>query len=297
VGLSNLKISLNQILLVDDSEFVGDLLTMVFRRYGVSLICAQNPQVCNALLNENPFQYRAIIMDIDLGNGLHEGLELAQEIQLRNKTPIVFFTGCEEACIVEKAKRISGNKLIPKNGDIGKLIQILFQVMTNDLLQYFSYIVSCQRKFIYKYDSIFKKGMVCMKRFTWDASYETGDSVIDEQHKNLFRIGSEFNAAILAGGNSILATKLIEELATYAVHHFKCEEDWMEKSNYPQLDIHRALHESLKREVAQRIIGIKNGKMPLNAELSIFIHGWIAHHIMDQDVIAIHWCKDHDLSA
>jgi hemerythrin len=42
-----------------------------------------------------------------------------------------------------------------------------------------------------------------------------------------------------------------------------------------------------------RLLNIKNGRVPMTAEMSIFLHDWITHHILEQDLRAIHWCREH----
>jgi len=132
-----------------------------------------------------------------------------------------------------------------------------------------------------------------MKRFEWDSTLETGDKSIDDQHHTLFTLGKEFNIAIMNGGNPTISMKLIQDLANYAVTHFNSEEGWMRKAGYPELQGHAAMHEDLKRKLVNRIVAIKNGQLPMSADICIFLHDWITHHILEQDLRAIKWCKDH----
>lgn len=129
-----------------------------------------------------------------------------------------------------------------------------------------------------------------MKNFTWDNAFASGNSVIDDQHKHLLQLGSAFNSAILSTDNHYIAIGLVEELANYAIHHFKCEEEWLIAMGYPQIAVHHAQHEALKRDVVMRIMEIKRGGIPMNAELSLFLNDWISHHILEYDVGAIRWC-------
>jgi|GEM_PF-1856160 len=130
-----------------------------------------------------------------------------------------------------------------------------------------------------------------MKRFDWNNALLTGDPRVDEQHKMLFVLAAKFNASIVSGGSPAVTVKLIEDLVNYVVLHFKCEEEWYQEANLPTLSEHNAHHEDMKRQLVRRIIAIKNGQIPMTADVAIFFDKWIRHHILVEDLNAITWCK------
>lgn len=131
-----------------------------------------------------------------------------------------------------------------------------------------------------------------MKRFEWNPSLECGEPTIDSQHRKLMELASKFNEEILNGGDPGLSMKLIENLANYAISHFQHEEKFYERQQFAGLERHIQLHEDLKKKLALRILSAKKGQVPMKADMSIFVHDWIVHHIMEEDLRAIRNCRN-----
>lgn len=121
----------------------------------------------------------------------------------------------------------------------------------------------------------------------WDDRYLIGVEIIDEQHKELFRIAEE---AFDLLKNDFLVDKydkvieLIEELKTYAVHHFETEEAYMLEIGYKKYFTHKTIHDDFVEKVKK--VDLK--AMDENQEeylLSIitFVVDWIEQHILGTD--------------
>jgi hemerythrin len=107
----------------------------------------------------------------------------------------------------------------------------------------------------------------------------------------LFALAAKFNNSIMGGGSPAVTVQLIEDLVNYVVHHFKCEEEWYREVFLPTLNEHNAMHEDIKRQLVSRILAIKKGQVPMTADIAIFFDNWIRHHILEEDLKAIIWCK------
>jgi len=122
--------------------------------------------------------------------------------------------------------------------------------------------------------------------FPWDKNFETGISLIDEQHKKLVDILNQL-AAHLANLSSVNELdKIFDELANYADYHFKCEEGiW---SKYFVEDEWFKEHEKTHGSFIEEVIELKNNKVNKSFDaviydIVIFLSKWLAYHILDTD--------------
>jgi len=61
--------------------------------------------------------------------------------------------------------------------------------------------------------------------FPWNDNFETGISIVDEQHIELVRILNELAVHVANHSSLIKLDKVFNELTSYADYHFKTEED------------------------------------------------------------------------
>ncbi|WFA08604.1 bacteriohemerythrin [Tissierella sp. Yu-01] len=125
----------------------------------------------------------------------------------------------------------------------------------------------------------------------WEDKYLLGIDIIDEQHKELFRIAGEAfdllkNEFYLDKYDHVV--KIIEELKDYAVYHFKTEEEYMFKNNYKKYFSHKIIHDEFLEEVKK----INLDDMDENQDeylLSIinFVVDWIVEHILGTDKLYV----------
>ena len=133
-----------------------------------------------------------------------------------------------------------------------------------------------------------------MEVFQWSEQYETGISIIDLQHKELFRRIDNLTLAIYDGeGKSALKT-LLEYLDSYVTEHFKTEERIMEKNRYPGIDKHIEKHHAF-REILSGIeqeFKDKGGDTYLAIRFEKEIRKWWENHILKTDREYIPYLKN-----
>lgn len=78
----------------------------------------------------------------------------------------------------------------------------------------------------------------------WKDEYALGISVVDAQHKQLFRISDELDKQLTTGIRAEEIDTILTRMGEYAARHFSMEEKYMAESNYPgraeQQDAHKA---------------------------------------------------------
>lgn len=119
-----------------------------------------------------------------------------------------------------------------------------------------------------------------MEHFAWTADLETGNSEIDEQHRSLFRLADELQDAIIsedASGDAV--ADCVWRLTDYVIQHFADEEEMMEAAAYPELPVHRGLHQQLTGETMRITARFMNDEPLTAAELGPLITRWLRDHI------------------
>ncbi|MDR1446434.1 MAG: hemerythrin family protein [Treponema sp.] len=122
--------------------------------------------------------------------------------------------------------------------------------------------------------------------YLWDAGLETGNTTIDEQHKQLFKAVNELLKTCDQGKGTEELKKNLDFLTNYTIKHFFDEEKIQQKYNYPDYENHKQLHERFKKDVRDLSVKmIMKGASPeLLGEVQSKIGNWLVMHIRVQDL-------------
>lgn len=121
------------------------------------------------------------------------------------------------------------------------------------------------------------------KALEWDASFATGISRFDEQHKVLFNMVNDLADAMQQKKSKEAVGRVLNGLAEYTISHFADEERSFAQSRYPEETQHKALHKKLLDQVTD-LIGKFNAGEPLIAQDVInFLQDWLINHIKGSD--------------
>jgi methyl-accepting chemotaxis protein len=131
-------------------------------------------------------------------------------------------------------------------------------------------------------------------RFTWSSELETGNDLIDSQHKQLIEaLGNLTDACSGGKGRSVLA-ETMDFLESYTAKHFSDEEALQKQSAYPDYPNHKKLHDGFKRVVAElgRQLKAEGPTIALVGKVNTNIGGWLVNHIKREDTkVAAHLHK------
>lgn len=131
-----------------------------------------------------------------------------------------------------------------------------------------------------------------MAYYEWDRALETGDELIDAQHRSLFALA---NALALASEHAFddgdAVTDAVYGLAGYVVEHFHDEEQLMESFGYPGTGAHRARHEAFASDVLAFTSRFMNGEEFAPEQLASLVTDWLTTHIMLYDMEAVAFMK------
>ena len=121
-----------------------------------------------------------------------------------------------------------------------------------------------------------------MPTISWSDKFSIGVEMIDEQHKNLFRLVNDLNSNITGGSSKQALSSALDALIDYTKYHFKEEEDYMFNVEYPRLEQHKIAHDNLTQQVLDFEQALSEGKGDVSKFLE-FLYDWLTKHIMDQD--------------
>lgn len=87
-------------------------------------------------------------------------------------------------------------------------------------------------------------------RYEVTPDLETGNALIDREHRELFSAINRLLDACSQGQGRAVLKDTVTFLNDYVKKHFSDEEDLQKRSNYPGLAPHRQFHENYRRQLA-----------------------------------------------
>lgn len=123
-----------------------------------------------------------------------------------------------------------------------------------------------------------------MGRYELTKALETGNAIIDQEHRELFQAVNRLLEACSEGKGRTAVDETIEFLNNYVNQHFSHEEQLQKQSGYPGIAPHRAFHEKYKQTLKE-ITGRIKESGPTIAELGKLNRhtGVLVSHIRTED--------------
>jgi len=127
----------------------------------------------------------------------------------------------------------------------------------------------------------------------WNKNYETGNTEVDNEHKEIFSLVQKVIDATFNSCEEKIET-VVDFLATYTIKHFEHEEHLMNESNYPDIDIHKKQHSDFVGEVAKlkEEIAQATGSLSFSLTVNKVIVNWLTSHILDSDMKMAAYYRD-----
>lgn len=122
-----------------------------------------------------------------------------------------------------------------------------------------------------------------MALITWNDSLSVHVSEIDKQHEKLVEMINNLHDAMKDGkGNDALGS-LMNGLINYAGSHFKTEENYFTRFNYPDAENHKKAHADFVAKVLDFKSRFDSNKVGLSIEVMTFLSKWLQGHIKGED--------------
>jgi len=121
-------------------------------------------------------------------------------------------------------------------------------------------------------------------RLIWRTSYASGQTVIDRDHRNLFRMANRILDC--TGRKKVERARvnaLFRELVTEIAAHFSREEAILREKNFPSLEAHASLHNTLLARAAQMSERIEVNGSSTKELVDFLVIEVIAQHLLQDD--------------
>lgn len=127
--------------------------------------------------------------------------------------------------------------------------------------------------------------------YTFTKELETGNALIDSEHKELINAINDLLAACSQGQGRAKVEGTASFLLSYTKKHFADEEKLQIESGYPDYVNHKRYHTEFVKTVNALVNDLKKDgpTIPLVAKVNQAVAGWLINHIKREDVkIAAH---------
>lgn len=129
-------------------------------------------------------------------------------------------------------------------------------------------------------------------RWTPDLTVHT--DAIDTQHKELFKRLNDLLSAVIQGRGREEIRGFIGFLTEYTEFHFREEERWMARYQYPGMNGHKEIHERFKADVAVAAQNALREGVSSVVVIQVIedLGDWVRDHIKRMDVELGKFLKD-----
>jgi hemerythrin len=119
----------------------------------------------------------------------------------------------------------------------------------------------------------------------WSEDLAVGVTLIDEQHKALFKAVDDLSEAMWKGEGKEAVSKLVSFLGDYVIEHFGAEEKLMAKNDYPMYEGHRVLHIKFLEEFSAFRAKFQAGEVTSDLVIKVLDETceWLRVHIKGTD--------------
>ena len=122
-----------------------------------------------------------------------------------------------------------------------------------------------------------------MEKIIWSGDFSIGNTDIDIVHKEWVNIYNDLIEYTESKENREAFAMILTKMTEYSLMHFKKEEEYMQKLNYPDLSDHKRLHKDYSYKVAMYNIDLLGVNPPSINEIISFIDNWLIDHILKID--------------
>jgi hemerythrin len=122
-------------------------------------------------------------------------------------------------------------------------------------------------------------------RLIWKKDYETGNELVDGQHREIFRLVQQVLDMDTFSGRKEKIEAALSFLADYVVRHFSTEEALMNESEYPEMQQHTDEHKYLTNEVVKfmEFYSAEGSKISVSESMNNLVISWLNTHIKGSD--------------
>ncbi len=122
-----------------------------------------------------------------------------------------------------------------------------------------------------------------MPLFVWKKDYSVGVELLDEHHKNLFRIFNSLYENTMHSKEVEYVLPIIDELQEYTEYHFYAEEKHMREQEFSGIAEHILKHRDFIGRLKSLYSQYRHDDLEVTIELIVVLGNWLLHHVLEED--------------
>lgn len=140
------------------------------------------------------------------------------------------------------------------------------------------------RNRVFNADDLRESPTIAKVQLEWNQEWESGNSVIDNQHRELVKLGNELVYAGFSGAAKEEIEARLEEFLNHVVYHFNSEELILNETNYSGAKEHSKIHKLIIADALRLKDSYLEGKVKPTAFFSFIVDDVIVGHMIKEDM-------------
>lgn len=124
---------------------------------------------------------------------------------------------------------------------------------------------------------------VASVRLEWKVEWESGNKIIDEQHRDLIKHGNSLIYMSLSNAGYEQTLEQLNIVLNHVVDHFASEEEILHSIGYPGYERHAQIHNSLVDKALKLKEAYQNGGLKASSFFSFIVDDIIIGHMLHSD--------------
>lgn len=117
----------------------------------------------------------------------------------------------------------------------------------------------------------------------WSDDFSVKVSLMDDEHKVLFKLINDLNSAMIDGQSSREIARILDSLIDYTEYHFNHEEEMLKKISYPNISEQEKYHKIFVDKMKEFKKELESGEVLLSVKMIDFLKDWLVSHIVNID--------------
>ncbi|MCL2705277.1 MAG: bacteriohemerythrin [Spirochaetaceae bacterium] len=259
------------LLIAEDVDINREIMGAILEETGVSIDYAENGKIAVEMFQKQPEKYNLILMDVNMPE--MDGYEATRTIrsldmEYAKTIPIIAMTANVFKEDIEKCLESGMNDHTGKPVDSYALFGLLRNYLTNSG-------ETVRMKNINELDY----------GIAWNDSLITGNTIVDIQHQEIFRLVSDLVRFCEDGKDASKLKDTLVFLVNHAVRHFTDEEALQLEWGYPDYENHKKRHDDFKITIGELLQKFeKSGSsIELSQNVNKIVVKWLVNHIQQED--------------
>jgi hemerythrin len=124
-----------------------------------------------------------------------------------------------------------------------------------------------------------------MALLEWKDSHSVGVDILDEQHKQIFKLVNKLSESLMNDLADTRPKTLLKELSDYSDLHFKTEEGLFERYGYDKKNAHIYAHDIFRKKIKNYDDKLNTKEDFLSLKVVDFMSDWWLRHVIYSDFL------------